>query len=173
MLRVLMLSGMIWAGLPAWALELDTPFDTIDGGTLTLSEWSGQPVLVVNTASQCVYSKQYRGLQDLYDRYRERGLVVIAVPSDDFQQELDTNAEVKDFCEIQYGIDMPMTGITHVTGADAHPFFQSLRDKAGFVPSWNFNKVLISPEGTLVATYASRVRPLSRAIKKDIEALLP
>ena len=173
MLRVLMLCGMMVAGTPAWALDLDTPFDTIDGGTLTLSDWSGQPVLVVNTASQCAFSKQYRGLQDLYDRYRDRGLVVIAVPSDDFQQELDTNAEVKDFCEIQYGIDMPMTGITHVKGSNAHPFFQSLRDEAGFVPSWNFNKVLISPEGTLVETYASRVRPLSRAIRKDIEALLP
>jgi glutathione peroxidase len=172
MFRILALCGLIMMGHHARALELDTPFNTIDGGTLALSDWSGRPVLVVNTASQCAFTKQYRGLQDLYDKYRDRGLVVLAVPSDDFQQELDSNAAVKDFCEIQYGIDMPMTGITHVKGPHAHPFFQSLRDEAGFVPSWNFNKVLISPDGDLVDTYASRVKPLSRSIRRDIEALL-
>lgn len=173
MLRTLMLCGFFLSGLPASALDLDTPFNTIDGGTLSLADWSGQPVLVVNTASQCAFSKQYNGLQELYDRYRDQGLVVLAVPSDDFKQELDTNAEVKDFCEIQFGIDMPMTGITHVKGSNAHPFFQSLQQEAGFVPGWNFNKVLIGPDGTLVETYGSPVRPLSRAIRKDIEAVLP
>lgn len=172
MLRIVIFCGLLLAGLQAKALELDAPFDSIDGDTLALSDWQGQPVLVVNTASQCAFTGQYRGLQDLYDRYRTRGLVVLAVPSDDFRQELATNKEVKDFCELQYGIDMPMTGITRVKGRDAHPFFRSLREEEGFTPRWNFNKVLISPNGVVVGTFGSNVNPLAPAITREIEALL-
>ncbi|MDQ2090988.1 glutathione peroxidase [Marimonas arenosa] len=172
MFRIFVLSILILLGVQARALELSAPFDSIDGGTLSLAQWQGQPVLVVNTASQCGFTYQYRGLQDLYDRYRDRGLVVLAVPSDDFRQELASNAEVKEFCELQYGIDMPMTGITHVKGARAHPFYKSLRAETGFVPGWNFNKVLIGPDGQVVKTYGSGVKPLSRAITGEIEALL-
>ncbi len=159
-------------GSPSIALDRDTPFDSIDGGTLSLSQWEGQPVLVVNTASMCVFTEQYRDLQTLYDRYRDQGLVVLAVPSDDFNQELASDAEVKDFCELVYGIDMPMTVITGVKGRDAHPFYQSLRQDAGFTPRWNFNKVLLDREGQLVETFASRVSPLSEQITRQVEALL-
>ena len=172
MWRLALILGAILSGAPAPALDLDTPFRTIEGGTLTLSDWAGQPVLVVNTASQCAFTGQYEGLQDLYDKYRDRGLVVLAVPSDDFNQELDTEAEVKDFCEINYGIDLPMTAITHVKGPEAHPFFRSLRDEAGFEPGWNFNKVLLGPDGSVVATFGSNVKPLSQAITGKVEALL-
>ena len=172
MLRIVVLWGLLFMGFQAAALELDAPFDSIDGGTLSLSEWTGRPVLVVNTASQCAFTKQYRGLQDLYDRYRERGLIVLAVPSDDFQQELATNQKVKDFCELQYGIDLPMTGITSIKGRNAHPFFQSLREEEGFTPRWNFNKVLIGRDGSVVETYGSTVDPLSTSITREIEALL-
>ncbi|MBR9844260.1 MAG: glutathione peroxidase [Rhodobacteraceae bacterium] len=154
------------------ALDLDAPFENIDGGTLRISDWAGQPVLVVNTASQCGFTPQYEGLQALYERYRDRGLVVLAVPSDDFRQELGSNEAVKEFCEITYGIDMPMTGVTHVRGDKAHPFFASLRDEEGFAPRWNFNKVLIAPDGSVAATYRSRTKPLAGAITKEIEALL-
>jgi glutathione peroxidase len=157
---------------PLAALELDAPFENIDGGTLRISDWAGQPVLVVNTASRCGYTPQYEGLQALYERYRDRGLVVLAVPSDDFRQELASNEEVKEFCELTFGIDMPMTGMTHVRGAKAHPFFASLKAEEGFVPRWNFNKVLIAPDGTVAATYRSRTKPLSGAITKEVEALL-
>ncbi len=172
MFRILALSIALLIGAPATALDLNEPFSSIDGGTLSLSDWRGQPILVVNTASQCAFTRQYRGLQDLYDKYRDRGLIVLAVPSDDFRQELATNAEVKEFCELQYGIDMPMTGITHVKGSNAHPFYQSLRDEAGFAPGWNFNKVLIGPDGQVVGTYGSGVAPLSGKITDPIEALL-
>lgn len=172
MLRIITLCSLLLMGEQARALELDAPFGSIDGGTLSLSEWDGQPVLVVNTASQCAFTRQYRGLQDLYDRYRNRGLVVVAVPSDDFKQELASNEEVRDFCELQYGIDMPMSVITHVTGPDAHPFFRSLRAEEGFTPKWNFNKVLIGPDGTVVKTYGSTVDPLSPSVTREIEALL-
>jgi glutathione peroxidase len=172
MLRIVFFWGLLVMGFQAGALELDAPFDSIDGGTLSLSKWNGRPVLVVNTASQCAFTKQYRGLQDLYNRYRDRGLIVLAVPSDDFRQELATNQAVKDFCELQYDIDLPMTGITAIKGRNAHPFFQSLRDEEGFTPRWNFNKVLIGPDGSVVETYGSTVDPLSTSITREIEALL-
>ncbi|SLN18437.1 Hydroperoxy fatty acid reductase gpx1 [Roseovarius litorisediminis] len=168
---ILALLGSLLA-IPALALELDAPFQNIDGGQLKLSDWAGQPVLVVNTASRCGFTGQYEGLQTLYDRYRGRGLVVLAVPSDDFRQELGTEAEVKEFCELNYNITLPMTGITQVTGASAHPFYQSVASETGFAPSWNFNKILISPEGRVVATYGSVTRPLSRKITNQIDALL-
>lgn len=162
----------LWATVSV-ALELDAPFDNIDGGQLTLSQWAGQPVLVVNTASRCGYTDQYAGLQTLYDTYRDQGLVVLAVPSDDFRQELSSNEAVKDFCELQYGIDLPMTGITSVKGAGAHPFYRSLKEETGFRPRWNFNKVLIGPDGTVVDTFGSRTKPMSRDIRDAVEALLP
>ena len=157
---------------PVAALELDQPFENIDGGTLKISDWAGQPVLVVNTASLCGFTGQYAALQSLYDRYRDQGLVVLAVPSDDFQQELESNAEVKEFCEVQFGLDLPMTGVTPVRGATAHPFYASLADETGFVPKWNFNKVLIGPDGGVVDTFGAPVKPMSRRITNQIETLL-
>ena len=112
--------------LPALALELDAPFDSIDGGDLRVSDWRGQPVLLVNTASRCGFTYQYDGLQELYDRYRDRGLVVLAVPSNDFRQELSSEEEVKEFCEVNFGLDIPMTTITPVRGSQAHPLYASL-----------------------------------------------
>ncbi|MDU8946131.1 glutathione peroxidase [Ovoidimarina sediminis] len=172
MLRLILCLALLAFAGPARAIDLRAPFDSIDGGTLALTDWAGQPVLVVNTASQCAFTRQYRGLQDLYNRYRSQGLVVLAVPSDDFNQELDTNEDVKAFCELQYGIDIPMTTITSVKGAEAHPFYASLRDEAGFVPRWNFNKVLIGRDGRISGTFGSFVGPLSADLTGQIEAEL-
>lgn len=158
--------------LPAAALDLDAPFASIDGGTLAVSDYAGQPVLLVNTASQCGFTGQYDGLQALHDRYADRGLVVLAVPSDDFAQELGSNAEVKDFCEVNFGLTIPMTEITPVRGRDAHPLFRSLAEEAGYAPRWNFYKVLIGPEGDVVASFPSTVRPTSDAVTGEIDALL-
>lgn len=159
----------LWAGLAAAS---DWVFGNIDGGEIRLSEFRGQPVLVVNTASLCGFTPQFEGLQALYDRYRNRGLVVLAVPSGDFRQELGSEAEVKEFCEMTFGLDLPMTTITHVRGPRAHPFYAWLRKSAGFEPAWNFNKVLLDGEGRVVATWGSAARPLSRAITEPIERLL-
>ena len=150
----------------------DTQFASIDGGFIEMSDWAGQPVLVVNTASQCGFTGQYAGLQNLYNSYRDEGLIVLAVPSDDFKQELDSAEEVKEFCELNFGLDLPMADITHVKGSEAHPFYKSLRAEFGFVPRWNFNKVLIAPDGTVVATWGSRTKPMSIEIRKSVEALL-
>jgi glutathione peroxidase len=147
-------------------------FDSIDGGTLSLDDWKGQPVLVVNTASRCGYVNQFDDLQALYDRYRAQGLVVLAVPSNDFRQELATNEAVAEFCEMNFGIDMPMTTITNVKGNAAHPFYQWLADTAGFTPGWNFNKVLLAPDGSVAGTFGAPVKPLSTQITARIEAFL-
>ncbi|MEO1542763.1 MAG: glutathione peroxidase [Pseudomonadota bacterium] len=148
-------------------------FASIDGGELALDAWRGQPVLVANTASLCAFTPQYDALQALYDRYRDRGLVVLAVPSDDFAQELGSADEVRDFCEINFGLDLPMTDITRVRGRDAHPFYRWLSETHGVRPRWNFNKVLIGPEGEFVEFWGSRVRPDGPQITARIEALLP
>lgn len=158
--------------LPVAALDLATPFGNIDGGDLHLKDWQGQPVLVVNTASRCGFTPQYEGLQTLYDQYRDRGLVVLAVPSNDFRQELASEVEVKDFCEVTFGLDLPMTTITSVRGQKAHPFYASVAAETGFAPSWNFNKVLIGPDGRVAGTWGSTARPTAGAITRKIEALL-
>jgi glutathione peroxidase len=148
------------------------PFVSIDGGTISLDDYAGRPVLIVNTASLCAFTKQYKGLQDLYDTYRDAGLVVLAVPSDDFDQELATGAAVKEFCELNYGIDLPMTDVTVVTGEDAHPVYAWLRETAGFAPRWNFNKVLLDGEGEVAATWPSAVDPMSPEVRGAVERLL-
>ena len=147
-------------------------FASIDGGTLSTEDWGGRPILVANTASLCGFTPQYDGLQALYDRYRDRGLVVLAVPSDDFRQELSSEAEVKEFCAVNFDLTLPMTEITHVRGRDAHPFYRWLSDEHGFAPRWNFNKVLLGPDGAPVATWGAGPRPTGSAIRGAIEALL-
>ena len=158
--------------LPAAALDRGAPFESIDGGELRISDWKGRPVLVVNTASRCGFTPQYDGLQALYDTYRDRGLVVLAVPSNDFRQELASEDAVKEFCEVNFGLDIPMTTITSVRGRDAHPFYASLAREAGFQPSWNFNKVLVGPSGEVAGTWGSMTKPMSGAITGKVEATL-
>jgi glutathione peroxidase len=147
-------------------------FRGVTGGTIAMDDWRGRPVLVVNTASRCGFTPQYEDMQALYDQFRDRGLVVLAVPSDDFNQELGTDAEVAAFCEVNFGLDFPMAGITPVRGAQAHPFYQWLAQAHGFTPRWNFHKVLLGPDGQLVGTWGSTTRPTSRPIVRAVEAAL-
>ncbi|MEE4118200.1 MAG: glutathione peroxidase [Paracoccaceae bacterium] len=165
--------GLAATGVPA-TLHATAPFTfaSIDGGTLSLAHWAGRPVLVVNTASLCAFTPQYEELQTLWERYRDRGLVVLAVPSNDFRQELGSEEEVREFCEITFGLDLPMTEITHVRGPTAHPFYRWLADEHGFRPRWNFNKVLIGPDGAPVRSWGSGASPLSATVLREIEALL-
>lgn len=145
-------------------------FASIDGGMIDLADWRGKPVLVVNTASLCGFTGQYDGLQALHDRFGDRALI-LAVPSDDFNQELADEAAVKEYCATNFDLTMPMTEITHIKGPQAHPFYAWLRDETGFVPGWNFNKVLIGPDGKVVATFGAPIAPQSRAIAGKLEAL--
>ena len=149
-----------------------TIFKSIDGGIIDTNDWRGKPYLIVNTASKCGFTRQYAPLQKLYDRFHDQGLQMIAVPSDDFNQELDTDQQVKAFCELTYGIDMPMSITTSVKGNQAHPFFKAIKKETGFVPSWNFNKVLIDRDGNLAATWGSTTNPMSTKIITAIKASL-
>ena len=147
-------------------------FDSIDGGQHALEDWRGRPVLVVNTASLCGYTPQYDELQTLHDEYGPRGLVVLAVPSNDFRQELASDAAVAEFCELNFNLTLPMTTITQVRGANAHPFFQWLRATYGYEPGWNFSKVLLDGEGRMVQSFGSNIRPTGARMRRAIEAQL-
>lgn len=153
----------------------DFAFLDIDGAPMRLNQFAGRPMLVVNTASRCGFTGQYEGMQTVWTRYRDRGLVVIGVPSDDFNQELASEAAVRDFCEMNYGIDFPMTSITRIRGTDRHPFYAWAAQVLGAskAPRWNFHKYLIDGEGRAVAAWPSTVEPTSREIVTAIEKLLP
>lgn len=157
---------------PALAVDLESEFTNIDGGTHRLSDWQGKPVLVVNTASLCGFTHQYTELQNLHDAYSAEGLVVLAVPSDDFAQELSGDDQVREFCEVNYGLTLPMTGITKILGDKAHPFYKSLAVEKNFQPNWNFNKVLLDLNGNVVETFRATTPPMSRQITDPIEDLL-
>lgn len=163
---------MSLAGAAHGGEALAVPFASIDGGTLSVSDWAGRPVLVANTASMCGFTDQYAGLQRLYDTYRDAGLVVLAVPSDDFSQELDSAEEVKEFCAVNFNLTLPMTDITQVKGADAHPFFAWVRAETGWQPKWNFNKVLIGADGAVLGTWGSGADPMGPSIRGAVEAAL-
>jgi glutathione peroxidase len=150
-------------------------FQTITGEALPLSQFQGRVVLVVNTASRCGFTPQYRDLQGLWQRYRARGLVVLGVPSNDFGgQEPGNEAQILEFCETNYSIDFPLTAKQVVVGPDAHPFYRWILEVAGedARPRWNFHKYLIGPDGALVNVYSSKVGPLDPALVGEIEALL-
>ncbi len=135
-------------------------FAAIGGEKLPLAAWRDRPVLVVNTASFCGYTPQYRDLETLWQRYRERGLVVLAVPSNDFgEQEPGSAAEIKQFCETRYQVDFPLTEKYRVIGAAAHPFYRWIAAQLGEAgaPRWNFHKYLIGPDGQLAGAWPSRV----------------
>ncbi|MGB0411865.1 MAG: glutathione peroxidase [Pikeienuella sp.] len=166
-LAVIIMAGGATQGLA----EQDFVFKDIDGGEIRLSDFRGGPVLVVNTASRCGFTYQYEGLQTLYEQYKDKGLTVLAVPSNAFRQELSNNEAVKDFCEVNYGLTIPMTEVTVIKGADAHPFYQWLKAEHRFTPRWNFNKVLLDGEGAVVETYGSGDRPGTQ-ISRDVAKLL-
>ena len=153
----------------------DFTFENIEGGSLPLAQFAGRPVLLVNTASMCGFTPQYEALQRVWEQYRDRGLVVLGVPSDDFgRQEYKTSGEIKSFCEINYGIDFPMTEKVKVKGPDAHPYYQWVRSQGGLkVPRWNFHKHVIDADGNLVEWFASTTSPDSRKVTDTIEKLLP
>ncbi len=154
----------------------DIAFTSIEGDPLPMSSFAGKAVLVVNTASLCGFTYQYAGLQEVWERYRDRGLVVLGVPSNDFgQQEPGKEAEIKEFCEVNFDVDFPLTTKQSVKGKDAHPFFRHVAATLGegSLPRWNFHKYLVDPEGDLVGAWSSKVEPASKEITDAIEQTLP
>jgi glutathione peroxidase len=150
-------------------------FTSIDGAALPLSAWAGHPVLVVNTASFCGYTPQYRDLEALWKQYRDKGLIVLGVPSNDFgAQEPGSAAEIKTFCETNYDIDFPLTEKYRVIGGNAHPFYRWVAATLGegAAPRWNFHKYLIGPAGEMAGAWPSSIRPGDAAITSEIDRLL-
>ena len=156
----------------------DFSFTAINGDPLPLSSFKNKVVLVVNTASRCGFTAQYDGLQKLYDAYKDKGLVVLGVPSNDFGgQEPGSNQEIKEFCEMNFAINFPMAEKTSVTGKNAHPFYKwaAKQGKGGALaskPRWNFHKYLVGPDGTLAGSYGAITKPRSSDMVKAIEAEL-
>ena len=139
---------------------------------MKLSDFAGHPVLVVNTASACGFTPHYRGLEALWQKYRDRGLVVLGVPSNDFgAQEPGTEAEIKNFCSTRFNVTFPMTSKNAVVGNDAHPFYKWIAAQGGetAAPRWNFHKYLIDGKGELAGVFPSKVAPEDKALTSEIE----
>jgi len=153
----------------------DYTFDKISGGELPLSTFKDKVVLVVNTASKCGLTPQYDGLEKLYSDYKDKGLVVLGVPCNQFMgQEPGTEAEIQTFCSTTFGIDFPMTGKVDVKGEDAHPFYKWAEQELGepAVPVWNFHKILIGKHGEAIRAFGPRTEPLDGEVTGAIEAAL-
>lgn len=154
----------------------DFSFKSIDGKNMPLSSYKGKLIMVVNTASLCGFTKQYSELQELYSKYKDKGFVIIGVPSNDFGgQETEDEKAIKKFCEINYNITFPLTTKYSVKGENAHPFYKwSEEEKGGFAaPKWNFHKYLISPEGEIIDWFFSSTSPTSSKVIKAVEENLP
>lgn len=149
-------------------------FESIEGNPMPLSEYQGKALLVVNTASQCGFTPQYEGLQSVWEEYKDKGLMVIGVPSNNFgSQEPGQEGEVKEFCETTFGIDFPMTSKVSVKGDDAHPFYKWLVTQSAGTPKWNFHKYLIAPDGSFNKSFTSLTKPMSGSLVKAVEKILP
>lgn len=137
-----------------------------------LCQYSGKVLVIVNTASFCGFTAQYGGLEALYAKYRDRGLVVLGFPSNDFSQETGSNKEIADFCENTFGVKFPMFAKSVVTGPGANPLYRQLAERTGSKPSWNFHKYVVSRDGRQVTSFGTRVDPGNAAFIKEIEKQL-
>ena len=144
------------------------------GEIINLNKYKNNVILIVNTASYCGFTKQYSDMQKLWDKYKKDGLVVIGVPSNSFNQEKDEDSEVKEFCEVNFNINFPMTTITKVKGDDAHEIYKWARENHGksAIPKWNFSKILIDRKGKVAETYSSLTNPMAKKVVSKIESLL-
>lgn len=169
-------AALLFAALPAAAAcppLLDHRMATLKGEAADLCQYAGKVVLVVNTASYCGYTGQYQGLEALYQRYRERGLVVLGVPSNDFgAQEPGSNEQVAEFCERTYKVRFPMLEKSAVSGPQAAPLYRGLAAKTGQSPKWNFHKYLLDRDGQAAGSFPSAVTPDDARLVAAVEKAL-
>ena len=149
----------------------DFKIKSISGELIHFNDYKGKTILLVNTASYCGFTKQYDELQELWDLYKEKGLIVLGVPSNSFNQEKNNNADIKEFCEVNFNINFPLTTLTEVKGKNANELFKWAKENHGksAEPKWNFHKILINKEGKVQDTFASFTKPTSKKIIKAIE----
>jgi glutathione peroxidase len=156
-------------------LAAEFSFKSVEGKSINLADYKQKVILVVNVASRCGFTNQYEGLQTLWSEYKDKGLIVIGVPSNNFRQEPGSNKEIKDFCETTFGIDFPISEKLSVIGSNAHPFFVWAKENYGpaAIPKWNFHKIIIGKNGKVTNTFASITRPSSKkfisAIEKELK----
>ena len=152
----------------------DFKIESISGEIIDFSEYKNKVILIVNTASYCGFTKQYAELQELWSKYKSKGLIVLGVPSNSFNQEKKNDKDVKKFCEVNFDINFPLTSITDVKGENVHELFKWAADNHGksAIPKWNFYKILINKEGKVEDTYSSFTKPMSNKIIKKIESIL-
>ena len=152
----------------------DLKIESITGETINFSDFKNKVVLIVNTASYCGFTKQYDELQELWDLYKEKGLIVLGVPSNSFNQEKNNNLDIKKFCEVNFDINFPLTTLTEVKGKNAHELFKWAKENHGksAIPKWNFYKILINRHGKVEDTFASFTKPMSKIMIKAIENIL-
>ena len=152
----------------------DFNIEGINGEVIDFKEYKGKVVLIVNTASYCGFTNQYDDLQKLWDMYKSRGLIVLGIPSDSFNQEKKSDDEVKKFCEVNFNINFPLSSITEVKGKNAHDLYKWAKENHGksAIPKWNFYKILINKEGKIEDTFSSFTKPLSKKITDKIESIL-
>lgn len=156
-------------------LAYDFSFNDIDGTPLKLSEYKGKIIVVVNVASQCGFTSQYEDMQNIWEKYQSKGIIILGVPSNDFGgQEPGSNSEIKTFCEAKFGISFPITEKVNVKGSEAHPFYKWAKDNHGksAVPKWNFHKIIIDKSGKINETFSSITNPSSKKFIKAIEKLI-
>ena len=152
----------------------DFEIESISGEIIDFNKYKNKVVLIVNTASYCGFTKQYEELQELWDKYKSKGLIVLGVPSNSFNQEKKNNSEVKEFCEVNFNINFPLSNITEVKGKNAHELFKWAKNNHGksAIPKWNFHKILINKEGKIEDTFSSFTKPMSKKIINKIEDIL-
>ena len=152
----------------------DFSIKSISGEKIDFKDYKNRVILIVNTASYCGFTKQYNELQELWDLYKEKGLIVLGVPSNSFNQEKNNNSDVKEFCEVNFNINFPLTSITEVKGKNSHDLFKWAKENHGksAEPKWNFHKILINKDGKVEDTFASFTKPLSKKLIKAIENIL-
>ena len=155
-------------------IAYDFRFNGINGDEINLSDYRDKVIVVVNVASRCGYTPQYNDLQTLYSNYKNKDLVVIGVPTNNFKQEPGTNDQIKDFCETNFGITFPMTEKINVIGTNSHPFYKWAKKDFGIsaIPKWNFHKIIIGKNGKVEDTFASFTKPTSKKFIKLIEKLI-
>ena len=152
----------------------DLQINSISGELMDFKKFKDKAVLVVNTASYCGFTKQYEDLQKLWEKYESKGLIVLGIPSNSFNQEKKSNTEVKEFCEVNFEISFPLTAITDVKGENAHEIFKWAKENHGksAIPKWNFHKILINKDGRIHDTFASFTNPMSKKIIKEVDLIL-
>ncbi len=152
----------------------DFKIESITGEIIDFKEYENKVVLIVNTASFCGFTNQYEDLQNLWDQYKSKGLIVLGIPSNSFNQEKKSNDDVKKFCEINFNINFPLSKITEVKGNNAHEIYKWAKKNYGksAIPKWNFHKILINKEGKIEDTFASFTKPRSKKLINKIEQIL-